>query len=188
MKFGFIYEWTNLENGLKYIGRHEGLPDDGYIGSGPMFLQEYEKSPRIFARKILWKGYFESPDILEQIEEQFLSEISNEELYYGKNRKYYNVCRNSIGFTSTENPMKNEEIVNKMKKTQKEKGLNNVWINTVEKYGYEKACELSRERQKGNKNGSGNKGKPKSAEHKRKISLNKKGGKPKGWKKQKIIV
>jgi hypothetical protein len=35
----------------------------------------------------------------------------------------------------------------------------------------------------GNTNGSGNKGKPKSEEHKAKIAANRKGGKPKGWRK-----
>ena len=40
----------------------------------------------------------------------------------------------------------------------------------------------------GNTYGSGNKGKPKSEEHKKNISLNRKGGKPKGWKKNKAPV
>jgi hypothetical protein len=43
------------------------------------------------------------------------------------------------------------------------------WERTVEKHGYEKACELNR---RGDKTlgGKGNKGKPKSEDHKRKIS------------------
>lgn len=55
------------------------------------------------------------------------------------------------------------------------------WERRVEKYGYEKACAMNS--RVGNTYGSGNKGKPKSEEHKRKIALNRKGGKPKGWKK-----
>jgi hypothetical protein len=44
-----------------------------------------------------------------------------------------------------------------------------IWERVVEKYGYEEAC---RRNSRGNKSkgGSGNKGKPKSEEHKRKIS------------------
>jgi hypothetical protein len=53
----------------------------------------------------------------------------------------------------------------------------------VAKYGYEKACAMNS--RVGNTFGSGNKGKPKSEEHKRKIALNHKGGKPKGWRKNK---
>lgn len=57
------------------------------------------------------------------------------------------------------------------------------WDRRVEKYGYEKACAMNS--RVSNKFGSGNKGKPKSEEHKKKIALNRKGGKPKGWKKMK---
>lgn len=55
------------------------------------------------------------------------------------------------------------------------------WEKTVEKYGYEQAVRLNTHI--GNKNGTGNKGKSKSEEHKKKISMNRRGGKPKGWKK-----
>jgi hypothetical protein len=53
------------------------------------------------------------------------------------------------------------------------------WERTVEKYGEEAARRLNSERQLGNKAGSGNKGKPKSEEHKKKIALNRKGGRKK---------
>ena len=58
----------------------------------------------------------------------------------------------------------------------------NPWARLVEKYGYEGACEVSKKNQIGNKNGRGNKGKPKSEEHKKNISMNHSGGKPKGYK------
>ena len=34
---GFIYEWTNKLDGMKYIGSHKGTIDDGYTGSGKRF-------------------------------------------------------------------------------------------------------------------------------------------------------
>lgn len=46
----------------------------------------------------------------------------------------------------------------------------NPWDRMVEKYGYEKACEMNSLNTKGNKNGTGNKGIPKSEEHKKKIA------------------
>ena len=46
----------------------------------------------------------------------------------------------------------------------------NPWDRMVEKYGYEKACEINSLNTKGNKNGTGNKGIPKSEEHKKKIA------------------
>jgi hypothetical protein len=45
------------------------------------------------------------------------------------------------------------------------------WQRTVEKYGYEEACCMNSRGKLGNKNGAANKGKPKSEEHKKKISL-----------------
>lgn len=54
------------------------------------------------------------------------------------------------------------------------------WDRLVEKYGYEEACAMNGRKNLGNTHGTGNKGKPKSEEHKKNISLNRKGGKPKG--------
>lgn len=44
----------------------------------------------------------------------------------------------------------------------------NPWERRIEKYGYDKACAMNSK--VGNRNGSGNKGKPKSEEHKKKIA------------------
>lgn len=46
-----------------------------------------------------------------------------------------------------------------------------LWDKIVAKYGYEEACKLNSKRQQGNRNGIGNKGKAKSEEHKKNISL-----------------
>lgn len=56
-------------------------------------------------------------------------------------------------------------------------GRKSIWEAMVVKYGLEEASRIQSRR--GNKNGSGNKGKPKSDEHKRKIAENRKGGRPK---------
>jgi hypothetical protein len=46
----------------------------------------------------------------------------------------------------------------------------NMWERQVEKYGYEEACRRNSLKMSGNTNGSGNKGKQKSEEHKKKIA------------------
>lgn len=56
-------------------------------------------------------------------------------------------------------------------------GGKTIWERMVEKYGLEQARAMNS--RKGNSNASGNKGKPKSEEHKRKIALNRKGGRKK---------
>lgn len=182
---GFIYEWTDKKTGLKYIGRHEGNPSDGYVGGGTKFIVEYNNRPDDFERKILWSTD-SSIDKLVAKEEELLGNIPDEELYYGSSRKYYNQVRNSSGYTSLDNPMKNSEVIQKMLLTREIKGTHkNPWQRTVEKYGYKEACLLQSRNKLGNKHGVGNKGKPKSEDHKAKIAANRKGGKPKGWRKDK---
>jgi hypothetical protein len=56
---------------------------------------------------------------------------------------------------------------------------NTVWDRMVKKYGLEEAKNM--QGQKGNTNGSGNKGKPKSEEHRAKIAANRKGGRKKKY-------
>ncbi|MBX9732553.1 MAG: hypothetical protein K2X37_00690 [Chitinophagaceae bacterium] len=52
-----------------------------------------------------------------------------------------------------------------------------IWERTVAKHGLEVAKDKNK--RNGNTNGSGNKGNPKSEEHKRKIAANRKGGRKK---------
>lgn len=169
--FGFIYEWTDLSTGLKYIGKHEGNPDDGYIGSGTIFKKEYNNRPKDFVRTILWESQNTTIDELTQQESLILENISEDELYFGRNRKYYNIVKNSTGYTSENNPMKNPQMVKQMLETRKKKGTHkNLWERLVEKYGYEEACNINKRKMEGNKNGRGNKGKSKTEDHKKKIS------------------
>lgn len=56
-------------------------------------------------------------------------------------------------------------------------GAKTIWQAMVDKYGLEKARAI--QSRIGNKNGTGNKGKPKSEDHKRKIAENRKGGRRK---------
>lgn len=52
----FVYEWINKLTNMRYIGKHVGSPDDGYIASGKYFLIEYKECQDNFERIILWQG------------------------------------------------------------------------------------------------------------------------------------
>jgi hypothetical protein len=56
-------------------------------------------------------------------------------------------------------------------------GTKSIWECMVEKYGLEKAKEMQSRR--GNNNGKGNKGKPKTELHKKNLSINHSGGRKK---------
>ena len=113
MLSGFIYKWIDVKTGLEYIGRHEGTLDDGYTMSGTIIKKEYLKRLNDFYREILWFSDNTSCNEILIKEEQFLKDILDDELYYGKHRKYYNQVKNSHGFTSEDNPMKFPEVVQK---------------------------------------------------------------------------
>lgn len=166
----FIYEWLDTKTQLKYIGRHVGHIDDGYIGSGTVFINKYNSRPEDFIRTILWIDEYTTDDEIKLQEELVLSKITDDELYYGADRKYYNQVRNSHGFTCTDNPMLNAEVVSRMVETRKEKEHKNVHQNTIAKYGKEEWTRMNSINKKGNTFGSGNAGNTKTVDHKNNIA------------------
>lgn len=91
--FGFIYEWTNLLNGKKYIGSHEGTIEDGYIGSGKVFQKAIKKyGIKNFTRSIL--EYVEVKDRKHLLERE-KHYLDNANAYYSSD--YYNVAKDVIG-------------------------------------------------------------------------------------------
>lgn len=88
---GFIYEWTNVVNGKKYIGSHRGTDTDGYIGSGTAFLKAYKKYGREnFIREIL--EYVNDTAEIKIREEFYLKNIDAK-----NNRMYYNLSNTPTG-------------------------------------------------------------------------------------------
>jgi group I intron endonuclease len=93
MYYGFIYEWTNILNGKKYIGSHAGTTDDGYIGSGKIFQRAVKKHGiENFTRTIL--EYIVVSDRLYLLERE-KHYLDNANAYYSDD--YYNVAKDVIG-------------------------------------------------------------------------------------------
>lgn len=93
MYYGFIYEWTNMLNGKKYIGSHAGTTEDGYIGSGKVFQWAIKKyGIQNFTRTILEYVEVEDRQYL-LVREKFHLDVAN--AYYSND--YYNVAKDVIG-------------------------------------------------------------------------------------------
>ena len=86
----FVYIWTNIRNGKKYIGSHKGNINDGYIGSGIYFKRAYNKEPKNFKREIL--EIYESYKDMKQGEHEYLLKYSAME-----NENFYNLTNLSSG-------------------------------------------------------------------------------------------
>jgi len=84
---GFVYKWTNTINGKWYYGSHKGCHNDGYIGSGKIFLIAYKKHKNNFVREILYTG-----EHFRELEEFIL-----ETLDAANDRKSYNMKNSAIG-------------------------------------------------------------------------------------------
>lgn len=98
MYAGFIYEWTNKLDGMKYIGSHKGTIDDGYTGSGKRFENAKKKyGIENFERAIL--EYVEFPTDILLKEQYYLDKFD-----CAKNKRYYNISPTAGGGDSGNGP------------------------------------------------------------------------------------
>ena len=107
----FVYCWTNTQNNMLYIGVHKGTPDDGYVCSSKIMLEEYKRSPQNFKRVILTSG---SIDDMRAMESTILKSVDA-----ANNPRYYNQ-HNSDGTFFCDGH--SEETRKKMSATWKRRG------------------------------------------------------------------
>jgi hypothetical protein len=88
---GFIYEWTNKLDGMKYLGSHKGTIDDGYTGSGKRFGNAVNKyGIENFERTIV--EYIEKEEDILIKEQHYLDAFG-----CAKSPLYYNIAPNAGG-------------------------------------------------------------------------------------------
>jgi hypothetical protein len=88
---GFIYEWTNKLDGMKYLGSHKGTIDDGYTGSGKRFGNAVNKYGIVNFEKAIVEYIEKEEDIL--IREQYYLDT----IGCAKSPLYYNIAPNAGG-------------------------------------------------------------------------------------------
>ncbi len=154
----FIYLWYD---GKKfYLGVHEGTSDDGYICSSKVMLEEYEKRPQDFRRRILAYGTYKE---MNDLEIKLLTNIKEK----GRWDKYYNIAFNFPRMCHT------EETVKKISK-----GLKGIPKSEEHKRKIGEAKKgIPKSEEHKRKISEAKKGIPRSEETKRKISEKSKGRK-----------
>jgi ubiquitin len=91
--YGYVYEWTNITNGKKYIGSHYGSIEDYYTGSGKDFMVAYKKSPKDFVIKILEYVTLNDKKLVLLTEKKWLDSVPN----IKDNPLYYNLNNDAVG-------------------------------------------------------------------------------------------
>ena len=97
----FVYIWTNTLTNQKYIGVHKGTPDDGYVCSSKIMLEDYQSNPSTFKREIIAFGSF---DDMYELESKMLREVDA-----AKNPQYYNQSNNNGNFYMSRMPEAGKE-------------------------------------------------------------------------------
>ncbi len=100
--YGFIYQWEDSTNGIKYIGSHYGATDDNYVSSNVIVNRIYKGRPQDLSRTVLEYIIVDDKKFLLEREQKYLDLILPSELYTSLNRKnktvkYYNMKRNACG-------------------------------------------------------------------------------------------
>lgn len=135
--YGYVYEWTNIKNGLKYIGSHYGAVEDYYTGSGKDFMVAYNNSPEDFTMVVLEYVTKNDKKLILTTEKKWLDSIPNikdDPLYYNLN----NDAVGGFGYLT-------KEHVVKRAKTLKEKHKKN-GLSDAEKASYKQKIQTRLER------------------------------------------
>lgn len=91
--YGYVYEWTNIRNGRKYIGSHYGSVEDYYTGSGKDFMQAYKAEPENFVMTVLEYVLENNKKLVLEVEKKWLDKVSNIKDHPG----YYNLNNDAAG-------------------------------------------------------------------------------------------
>jgi len=82
----FVYLWTNKDTDRKYIGKHKGTADDGYVCSSESLIEEYNECPSRFIRTILAYG---TDQEMHELETQLILTLKAT-----RSHLYYNMSNN----------------------------------------------------------------------------------------------
>jgi hypothetical protein len=82
----FVYLWVNKDTDRKYVGKHKGTADDGYVCSSESMLSEYNDCPSRFVKTILAYGTDEE---MHELETQLILTLKAT-----KSHLYYNMSNN----------------------------------------------------------------------------------------------
>lgn len=81
----FLYCWTDHKTNKLYVGSHKGTPEDGYICSSKIMMEEYKIRPKDFTRQIIAEGKFQDIRKLEEVILEAVNAKLDEQFYNQSN-------------------------------------------------------------------------------------------------------
>jgi hypothetical protein len=130
MRKAFVYIWSNITNGKKYIGYHVGDEDDGYISSShnKLFWEDFNNNDMVWSREIVFTGDSESCLLKEQ---SLLREINlSDDRYYNNARGSEIIFTDEVrkkmslsGKKRWENMSDEDKSIRNMKISESKKGI-----------------------------------------------------------------
>jgi hypothetical protein len=127
--YGYVYEWTNTKNGMKYIGSHYGSVEDYYTGSGKDFMVAYNRAPNNFVMDVLEYICKDNKELVLLTEKKWLDtvpNIKNHHLYYNLN----NDAVGGFGYITKEHIVKR---ANTLKEKHAAHGLSKAELSSYQK-------------------------------------------------------
>lgn len=202
--FGFVYIWHDRKRQKFVIGSHMGDKDDGYVTSTGHAKRAFSKRPEDFRRRILEWVSEDNKKLLWSLEQKWLNLIKDEELgirYYnlkkvargGSIRKGHKnnpihcqrISESHIGLTHSEETKRkiSQNLCGERNPMfgKKRPDITSFNLSREYKTGWKHTEDSLNKMRKPKPKGFGEqiskalKGKPKSEEHKQKLSLAKKG-------------
>jgi hypothetical protein len=155
----FVYSWTNTATNQLYIGSHKGTPDDGYVCSSKVMLEDYMRDRTVFTRQIIATGSYED---MRAFEATLLNAVDAK-----KDPQFYNQSNGNGDFYLKRQTLGARRKISEAKKGKPRPDL--VEMNRARR-GEKRVVEFDRT---GEKNGMF--GKKHSEESKKKMSMNSKG-------------
>lgn len=134
MTEAFVYCWTDMATNKLYVGSHKGSDVDGYICSSKYMIEEYNKRPNDFVRKVIAHGTYKDILALETSILQSVNASSSNEFY---NRHNNNGVYHAMGPKSMESrkKMRDRAIGRKRSAESKLKQSNSVSGNKNHFFG-----------------------------------------------------
>lgn len=135
--YGYVYEWINSTNNIKYIGSHYGAVDDYYKGSGKDFMVAYKNNPQHFTMRVLEYVSENNKKLVLETEKKWLDTVVN----IKDDPTYYNLNNDAAGGFGY---LDESHIIKRAETLKKKHAIHGLSIEEIQSYKQKIQTRLDR--------------------------------------------